>query len=315
MNVVCMGEMMVDIIVRTVNEVSFDNGTSRVEEISVKNGGDATNNAIDLSKLGNHVRFIALAGCDALSDLAVRTMEQYGVDMSEVAYSPDLNLARSLILVNGAGDRHFLQYTGTSDRFCLGDINMDVLDWADLVQIGGTYHLPSFDGVGAAELLKKAKERGVITSMDVTSCRDGRWEVIETCFPFLDYFLPSVEQAREIAGQADPEKIADYFLKRGVKNVVVKLGEKGSYFSDGTTSFYCDCYRVPVAETTGAGDAFVAGFLTGVGKHMKPEDCVRLGTACSAFVIQSVGATDGLKDYDTVRRFMEEAGELKVTFI
>ncbi len=314
MNVVCLGEIMVDIIARAVDEVAFDNGTSRVEEIAVRNGGDANNNAIDLSRLGNHVRFIGLVGCDPLSDLVVQTMKRNGVDMSQVAFSPDLNLARSLILVNSAGDRHFLQYTGTSDRFCLNDINMDVLDWADLVQIGGVYHLPSFDGAGSAEFLKKARERGVITSMDVTSCRDGRWEVIEPCFPYLDYFLPSIEQAREIAGQTDPEKIADYFLERGVGNVAVKLGEKGSYFSNGSVSFYCDCYRVPVAETTGAGDAFVAGFLTGVGKRMRPEDCVRLGTACSAFVIQSVGATDGLKDFDTVRQFMEEAGELKITY-
>ena len=256
-----------------------------------------------------------MVGNDVLADVAIQAAKQQGVDMSEVAFSPDLQQPRSLILVDGNKNRRFLQYTGTSDRFCLEDINLDILDWADLVQIGGTIHLPAFDGKGATEFLKMARARGVITSMDVTSCRDGHWEVIEPCFPYLDYFLPSEEQAKKISRQTDPEKIADYFLKRGVKNVAVKLGSRGSYCSNGTTSFYCSCYQVPVVETTGAGDAFVSGFLTGVGKEMSLEDCVRLGTACSAFVIQSIGSTEGMKNYKAVRQFMEQAEELEVTYV
>lgn len=315
MNVACIGEMMVDIIVRTVDEVPFDNGSAQVEEIAVKSGGDANNNAIVLSKLGNRVKYIGLVGNDVLADVAIQAAKQQGVDMSEVAFSPNLQQPKSLILVDSNKNRRFLQYTGTSDRFCLEDINLDILEWADLVQIGGTYHLPAFDGEGAAEFLKLARSRGVITSMDVTSCRDGHWEVIEPCYPYLDYFLPSEDQARKISNQTDPAKIADYFLERGVKNVAVKLGSRGSFCSNGKTSFYCGCYQVPIVETTGAGDAFVAGFLTGVGKEMSLEDCVRLGTACSAFVIQSIGSTEGMKNYTAVRQFMEQAGELEVTYV
>lgn len=59
-------------------------------------------------------------------------------------------------------------------------------------------------GEGSAQLLKAAKERGVITSMDVTSDRSGRWKgILDPCWPYLDYFLPSIEQASQIAGTED----------------------------------------------------------------------------------------------------------------
>ena len=315
MKIACIGEMMVDIIVRTVDNVPFDNGTDRVEDISVKSGGDATNTAIVLSKLGNQVKYIGLVGRDIFADVAIQAVRQQGVDMSDIVFSPDLQQPKSLILVNSSKDRHFLEYTGTSDHFCIDHINMSVLDWADIVQIGGTYHLPAFDGEGAAEFLRMAREKNVLTSMDVTSCHDGHLHVIDPCLPFLDYFLPSEIHAKEISGYSNPEDMAAYFLDRGVKNVVIKLGSKGSFCSNGSTSFYCGCYDVPVVETTGAGDAYVAGFLTGAGNGRPLEECAILGSACSAFVIQSFGSTEGMKDYNTVCRFMEEARSPEVTYV
>ena len=135
-----------------------------------------------------------------------------------------------------------------------------------ILQLSSTFHLPNFDGAnGAASLLKMAQEIGVITSMDVTKDPTGRWnEILSPCYPYLDYFLPSEEQAMLLAGTEDVEAMADFFLKGGVKCVVIKLGSRGCFCKTAQLSFYCGCYDVPVVETTGAGDAFVAGFLSGV---------------------------------------------------
>lgn len=95
-----------------------------------------------------------------------------------------------------------MQYPGTSAEFSLDDVDLSLLDHVDLLQIGGTFHLPRFDGDGAAELLRTAREKGVITCMDVTKDRTGRWDqIIHPCYRYLDYFLPSIEQA----GVASPE--------------------------------------------------------------------------------------------------------------
>lgn len=315
MNVLCVGEMMVDIIVRPVRQVSFANDSAPVDEITVKSGGDANNNAIDLCKLGNTVKYVGRVGNDVLADHVVSLAREQGVDMSHIVRSPDTAQTKSLILIDEQGDRTFLQFPGTSAQFSLEDVDLALLDWADILQIGGTFHLPLFDGAGAAALLRMAQEKGIVTSMDVTSDRTGRWnEIIEPCYPHLDYFLPSIEQAELIARTSDPREIVRFFQDRGVKNVAVKLGRRGSYCAGGGKAFFCACYDVPVVETTGAGDAFVSGFLTGVGRGFSLEDCVRFGTAASAFVIQAVGATTGMGTFDALKQFIEHRKGLEIIY-
>ena len=88
--------------------------------------------------------------------------------------------------------------------------------------------------------------------------------------------------------------------------MAVKLGSRGAYFKNRETAFYAGTYRgLNIVETTGAGDAFCAGFLTGVGERLSPAECITLGTACSAFVIQAAGATAGMRDLKTIRNFIQ----------
>lgn len=315
MKILCVGEMMVDIIVQGIQDVAFENGSAGVSGIRVASGGDAANNAIGLSRLGNDVKYVGLVGNDVLAEHALSLVAASGADVSHTVRSADTPHAKTVILINNDKNRMFLQHPGTSAEFSLEHVDLSLLDWADILQIGGTFHLPKFDGEGAATLLRMAQEKGVITSMDVTSDRSGRWnEIIEVCYPYLDYFLPSIEQAELIAGTDDPHKIAKFFRDRGVKTVVIKLGSRGCYCASAQASFFFNCYRVPVVEATGAGDAFVSGFLTGVGRGKSLEDCVRLGTATAAFAVQAIGATAGIPDYETVERFINSENGLEISY-
>ena len=118
MRVLCVGEMMADLLVHPVPEIVFDNDADSVEEIAVKSGGDANNNAIDLAKLGNEVYLVTLAGRDALADNCLKIAQEAGVCVDYAKRSTDTDQTRSLILINDRGDRHFLQYPGTSAKFC-----------------------------------------------------------------------------------------------------------------------------------------------------------------------------------------------------
>ena len=265
-----------------------------------------------MAKLGNEVYLVTLAGRDALADNCLKIAQEAGVCVDYAKRSTDTDQTRSLILINDRGDRHFLQYPGTSAKFCFEDVDLSLLDKVDILQIGGAFHLPAFDGEGSARLLELARSKGVTTCMDVTKDRTGKWTAIAPCYPHLDYFLPSIEQAACIAGTEDERRIADYFLERGVGTVAIKLGTRGCYCKNRDRAFYCGRYTVPVAETTGAGDAFVAGFLTELGHGGNLEDCVRFATATSAHAVQAFGATAGVPDYDTVRRFMAERPALEI---
>lgn len=314
MDILCVGEMLADIIVMPVTDVAFDNDCTPVEQIMIKPGGDAFNSSIDFAKLGHDVTYIGRIGNDAIGDYLLKTGKEAGICMDYAVRSSGPH-AKMNILINEHGDRSFFYFPGTSAEFCMDDIDLTLLNYCKIIEVGGTFHLPAFDGKGAARLFKEARKRNVVTSMDVTKDFTGRWgDTIYPCYPYLDYFLPSIEQAELIAGYSRPDRIADYFLSHGVKNIVIKLGSEGCYFKNDSKSFYCSCYPVPVAETTGAGDAFVSGFLTGVLKKMPEEQCVTLGTACSAHAVQAVGATTGIPDYETLLEFIDHSPALKITY-
>ncbi len=309
MDILCVGDMLADLIIREVDDIVFNNTATQIDETSLKAGGDALNNSIDMCRLGNQVALVGKLGCDIFGDYLYEECRKNGVDMSHCGRSTTAPHAKSTILMHKNGERKFFYYAGSNAEFTIDDIDLSLLDQCKILQVGGTFHFPNFDGEkGCLTLLKAAKEKGVITSMDVNTDFTGRWnETICCCYPYLDYFMPSLEQAVLITQKNDVREMADFFLERGVKTAVIKMGSKGCYAKNNQgEAFFCGCYSVPVVETTGAGDAFVSGFLTSVlhGKSLK--DCVIFGTACSAQVIQAVGANAGMKDYATVEKFIAE---------
>lgn len=298
--------MIADIIVRPSPEIVYNGDQTLVDAIVIKPGGDSCNNALDLQKLGNRVTYVGRVSYDAIGAYLMNVCSDAGVDMSHVVRTETPH-AKMNILINAEGKRHFLYDPGTSREFTADDIDLALLDCCRIVTVGSAFHMPRFDGEGTRTLFMEAKKRGVVTAMDVTKDHSNRWTgILDPCYPYLDYFLPSIEQAEKIAGTSDEREIADFLLAKGVKNVVVKLGERGSFFKNAEEEFYCGCFRVPVVETTGAGDAFVAGFLTGLLKGKNHKDCVVTGTACSAAVIQSVGANAGMKTLPEIEDFIRE---------
>ena len=314
-DVLCVGEMLADIIADGVHEVRFDADAVMADSIVVQPGGDAYNNSVDFSRLGCRVAYVGRAGLDSIGEFLLNQAQAEGINTEYVVRTQTPH-SKVVLLINHCRERAFFYYAGTSAELKLTDIDLQLLKRCRLLVIGGTFHLPEFDGAGAAQLLQEAKKQGVITAMDVTKDFTGRWnETIKCCYPYLDYFLPSIEQAEMITGTKDEKQIADFFLSRGVRNVAVKLGKRGSYFKNRNNAFYTGTYTVPVKDSTGAGDAFVAGFLTGVLKNLSPEEAVRLGTACSAQVIQEVGANTGMKSLQEIQSFISRNETPEIRYV
>ncbi|HWQ77772.1 MAG TPA: carbohydrate kinase family protein [Anaerovoracaceae bacterium] len=306
MDIMCVGEIVADIVVRPVPNIDFTADSMRVEEISVKSGGDAMNTSIDLARLGSRVAFVGKVGRDDFGNMLMDNARAVGVNVDSMAYSDVSSTSRVIALIKENGERCFLHYVGTNDHFEYDDIDLSLLDQCRFLHIGGTFHLPKFDGAGAAALLKLAKGKGLTTTMDVCWDHSGRWaEIIRPCFPYLDYFVPSINEAQHIANTRDIREMAAYFHGNGVKTVVIKLGQEGCYCSTGDRAFRCGSYKVKAVDTTGAGDAFVSGMLSGLNAGFGIEDCIRMGSAVAAFVIQRVGATDGTPDMATLKAYMD----------
>jgi sugar/nucleoside kinase (ribokinase family) len=305
--VLCAGQLAADILVRPVDRLDFASDTRRVEPIRLANGGDCLNTAIGLRRLGLSVSFAGLAGRDSWGDFLASVIEREGIDGRGLKRTSEAGTCTVLVAINSQGERTFFYHGGANDLFSLRDVDPALVAEATAVHVGGTYLLPRFDGEGAAELLRGARARGQLTSMDVTWDVEDRWlSVIDSCLPHLDWFLPSAKEAAKITGLGRPEQMAAFLRDRGVANVVIKLGERGCYvLPAGRPGFFAPAFAVPVVDTTGAGDSFVAGFLAGLLRGWEPERSARLACAAAALNIQRVGATAGMPTIEEATDFLK----------
>ena len=307
--VLCAGQLTVDILARPVDELDFEDDTRLIEKIVIRNGGDGLNVACGLQKLGHRVGFSGRIGDDLQGDFLTREIDQAGIDRRGLIRAPSHTTGTVLVVINSLGERTFFYLGGANDQFSLEDIDRSQLEEAALVHVGGTYLLPSFDGDGAARLFREARSAGKLTSMDVTWDTRGLWRrTIEPCFPYLSFFLPSYKEAAMITDSRDPGEMASLLQDWGVQNVVIKLGEEGCYVKPaGAGGFTVPAFRAQVVDTTGAGDSFVAGFLSGVLREWDLGDCASLACAVAALNIQCVGATEGMPTFERADQFRKGA--------
>ncbi|MDL2252449.1 carbohydrate kinase family protein [Ruminococcaceae bacterium OttesenSCG-928-I18] len=311
MAVFCAGQLVADIIVKPVDALLSGQDTSRVEQIVVKNGGDMMNTAISLSRLGNHVVCSGKVGDDDFGRFLSDTLRAEKIDTRGVTLVREVPTSSVIVLVTTDGERKFLYFGGSNDYFQYEDIDLSLLDGCENVHVGGTYNLPRFDGEGAAALFRQARKKGKQTSMDVTWDSNGQWlSTIRPCLPHLDFFMPSFEEAKNITGEQEPEAIATALMEEGVGTVVLKLGKAGCYLKNSSESFSLPAFDVPVVDTTGAGDSFVAGFLTGLQNRWELRRCAQFASAVSAFCIQSLGATTGIPGAEEVLHFLEQCDKI-----
>ena len=199
--ILCVGQLVCDLIVQNVDYRNLDVDTIRVDSISQKSGGDAMNTAISLSRLGSAVAFCGKVGADSFGDFLMASLKENGVDTSGVKTSGDVSTTIAIALVNKKGDRMFLYSGGASDTLAWQDVDPASICQYRHVHVGGTYCLPLFDGDGARRLFTESRRHGCTTSMDVTWDTSGKWlATIEPCLPYFDLFLPSEEECRCITG-------------------------------------------------------------------------------------------------------------------
>lgn len=316
MSILCVGELVADIIVGAIPNVEKLPDSVIVDEIRIANGGDALNTAVGLGRLGNQVFFVGKAGNDAFGQQLIDIAKQSGVNTDYVRFSEKCANSKVVALIYADGSRHFLHCPGSNEEFSREDIDLAVMLRCKHLHIGGTFHLPSFDGFGAMNALQQAQSLGLTTSMDVCYDHSGRWlELIRCCLPYLDYFMPSIDEARVMLGIDNVSQLAKEFQLLGAKNIIIKMGEAGSFCCpEQGLPFIHGCYHVDVVDTTGAGDAFVAGLLSGLDDGCTLEQSVLRGTANAAFAVQAMGATTGIGDLNTMLHFINSTDKPAIIY-
>jgi sugar/nucleoside kinase (ribokinase family) len=307
-DVTCVGISCADVLVKPISRFPERGKLDLVEELTLQAGGCALNAAIDLAKLGVSTAIITKVGNDGFGRYLRSTLQDAGVDTRGLRVDPSTSTSASVVLIDETGERSILHLLGANARLTYEDVDRGLVTSAKVLFIAGALLMPSFDGEGAARLSREARESGVMVCMDTAWDSSGRWlKSIGPSLPYLDWFMPSFEEARELSGKENPEDMARFFLAQGVGNVVIKLGEQGCYVrsGNGEVALHVPAYRIErVVDTSGAGDAFCAGFIAGLLSGFSIPECARFANAVAAHCIMEIGTTKGVRSKEEVLEFM-----------
>lgn len=305
-DILCVGLINVNLLAKPVDKSVFDVDVTLLDGIDVLPGGDALNEAVVLSRLGNKVGLIGKVGRDDFAETVLNSLKKEDVDTNNIKIDENVKTSACIVLINKDGSRNFATYRGANSQFSITDIDLSILKRTQVVNVGSMFALKKLDGAGVEILFKEARANHVVTAADMKqdTYKLG-FEGIKNVLKYTDYFLPSYDEAAYLTKETDPVKMAEIFLNSGVKTVVIKLGEKGCYIKTTTENYLVEPFKTEAVDTTGAGDNFVAGFLTGVIKGWDLKKCGRFANAVGSVSVQKVGATTAVESMEQIMEYME----------
>jgi sugar/nucleoside kinase (ribokinase family) len=294
-----VGLYILDVLGRPVIKIPDRGNVEFIDEIRLTVAGTAGGTVVDAAKLGLKCLAVGAVGDDEKADFVIATLQKFGIDASAMQRLKGIPTSATILNVRPNGDRPALHVRGASDHFDVAPATYDQVFDAPIVHLGGTGLLKKLDGEPSRILLQEAKKRGRIVTFDLIAANAETIKNVAPLLPFIDYFMPSIEEAKDMSGQGTPEDCARFYLDKGATCCVFTLGAEGAFYAhrDGTR-LKVPAYDIHVVDTTGCGDAFDAGFITALHRKMDPEQSIRFAQAAAALVATGLGSDAGIVSFD-----------------
>lgn len=301
--VVC-GSCVVDVLVRpaTLDKPIGAGKLIRTEPLVLTTGGIVSNSGITAARLGMHVATMTYVGDDPWAEIIRNRYEAEGIDATHLVTHPTAPTSTTAVLIDESGERSFLHAVGAPkqlDKRAFLD-RLDLFASSRIMLLGYFPLLPNLMD-DLPEVLAAIREAGCQTALD-TAGDGGTLAGLKPCLPHLDFYCPSHAEATHQTGETDPRKIIEAYRDAGAVSLLgVKLGEQGALLSPATGEFVevaAVAAPASVVDTTGAGDSFIGGLLTGMLRGLDVASAGKLAAAAGACCVTGMGATTAVRDYD-----------------
>ena len=301
-----VGFYVLDILGRPVTAIPPGGRCFFIDEIAMTVAGTAGASAMACAILGLKTRAVGSVGDDEMGMILTNAMERRGIDTALVERFPGVATSATILPVRPNGERPALHVPGSAAHFRVApDVEDAALD-ARFVHFGGTGLLKSFDGEPTLRLIRRAKALGRTTTFDLIQANPETIALVEPLLPYIDYFIPSIDEASEMAGRTDPDDVASFFIDRGVGTCVLTMGGEGCIIvSKDGARIRLPAHDVAVSDTTGCGDSYTSGFIVGLSHGWDLERCGRFATAVSAIVATGLGSNAKLVSFEATLAAMD----------
>ena len=263
------------------------------ESYNIGPGGKGCNQAIAIARLGGNTNFISKIGKDAYGELALETLKKNKISTENVIQDGKQQTGVAGILVDqNTGKNAINVIVGAPSSLRINEIEKQI----NLIKNSKIF-LTQLEVPQDVTLhcLKTAKENGCITILNPAPAS----KISKEFYNNIDFFTPNETEAEfytgiKITNDQDAKKAADKLINLGIKKVIITLGEKGLFYSDGKEEIYLKANAVKAIDTTGAGDAFNGGLAFSLSKEKPIKECLELANKVAGISTTKLGAGNAM---------------------
>ena len=256
-------------------------------------GGKGCNQAIAIARLGGEVNFISKIGKDSYGELALNTLKKNNINIENIIQDEKLQTGVAGILIDkNSGKNAINVIVGAPSSLTINEIDKQI----NIIKSSKIF-LTQLEVPKDVTLhcLKIAKENGCITILNPAPAS----EISNEFYNHIDYFTPNETEAEfytgiKITNEQEAKQAAEKLLNLGIKKVIITLGEKGLFYTNGKEETYLKASPVKAIDTTGAGDAFNGGLAFGLSKDKPINECLELANKVAGVSTTKLGAGDAM---------------------
>ena len=289
LDVVGFGALNLDKLYR-VNTIAAAGEETFVRNLTITPGGSAANTMVGLSRLGAKTGYIGKLADDPEGKYLLKDLHKEKVSVEGIVLSKNGRSGVCIGFIDSSGERALYIDPGVNDNITFDEIDLNYADSSRFLHLTSFVGHTSFDAQKA--LVKNLRMSRVCFDpgeLYATRGLDALNQFLKKTYAFL----PNEKELR-ILTRKNYKEGAKILLAKGVEMIAVKLGEKGCYVTDGKDRYLIPIFRSKPQDTTGAGDAFCAGFIYGLLHNRDPYTCGRFGNYVASRCIGKYGARTGL---------------------
>jgi sugar/nucleoside kinase (ribokinase family) len=297
-DVVGFGLNAVDHLV-TIPRFPQFNSKVRLSDHCQMPGGQVSSAMVGVQRLGLRATYIGKVGYDNEGRMLIESMQKEGVDCAGLMIAVGAKTQGAVIIIEQfSGERTILWYHDDGTRIAPEELKRE------MITRGRVLHIDGFDTAAAIQAARWAHETGMPVTIDLDTAYPG----IDALLPLVDCLITSQGLANELAGTMDEQEALKRLNRKfGCYLVAMTQGARGALAYVEERFIASSAFRPPVIrDTTGAGDAFRAGFVYGLCKGMSIEETMRVANAVAALQCREMGARDGLPTEAELKRFLAD---------
>lgn len=261
-------------------------------------GGKGANQAVAAARLGADVSMVGCVGNDIIGDKVIKNLQNEKINVDSIIKVNDAVSGNAFITIDNKGDNTIIVYSGANEKLNCDIIesNEDTIKNADLMMTQLEIPIESIE-----KAMKIAKENNVKVLLNPAPVKN----LPDSIYKLIDVITPNETELIKLTGMTNVKDGAKMLLEKGVKSVIVTLGDKGSYYLDCNGEIFNKSFHVDAKDTTAAGDSFNAAIAIKLISGEEIDKSLLYANAVGALTTTKLGAQESLPYKQEVEEFMK----------